>query len=54
MTDRKTWKTGLSFGMVTEEKLMKAAAAGLDLVEINGIDDPANWEKVPEWERPPE
>lgn len=51
MTDRKMWKTGLSFGMVTEEKLMKAAADGLDLVEINGIDDPANWEKVPEWEK---
>ncbi len=51
MTDRKMWKTGLSFGMVTEEKLMKAAADGLDLVEISGIDDPANWEKIPEWEK---
>ena len=51
MTDRKMWKTGLSFGTVTEEKLMKAAADGLDLVEISGIDDPANWEKVPEWEK---
>ena len=50
MTDRKMWKTGLSFGMLTEEKLKKAAIAGLDLVEISGIDDPANWEKVPEWE----
>ncbi len=44
------WKTGLSFGILTEEKLERAAAAGLNLVEISGIDDPANWEKVPEWE----
>lgn len=51
MTDRKMWKTGLSFGVVTEAKLMKAAADGLDLVEITGIDDPANWEKIPEWEK---
>ncbi len=50
MTDRKMWKTGLSFGILTEEKLKNAAIAGLDLVEISGIDDPANWEKVPEWE----
>ena len=50
MSDRKMWKTGLSFGMVTEAKLMKAAGCGLDLVEINGIDDPENWSKIPEWE----
>ncbi|MBO5221501.1 MAG: sugar phosphate isomerase/epimerase [Clostridia bacterium] len=51
MTDRKMWKTGLSFGAVSEAKLKKAAIDGLDLVEINGIDDPANWEKVPQWEK---
>ncbi len=51
MTDRKTWKTGLSIGMVSEEALKKAADAKLDLVEISGIDDPANWEKIPEWEK---
>lgn len=51
MTDRKMWKTGLSFGLLTEEKLEKAAAVvGLDMVEISGIDDPSNWGKVPEWE----
>jgi len=51
MTDRKMWKTGLSFGAVSEAKLKKAAIDGLDLVEINGIDDPANWEKIPQWEK---
>ena len=51
MTDRRMWKTGLSFGAVSEEKLYKAAVAGLDLVEISDIDDPANWSKIPEWEK---
>jgi len=51
MTDRKMWKTGLSFGAVSEQKLYIAAVAGLDLVEISGIDDPANWSKIPEWEK---
>lgn len=51
MTDRKTWKTGFSFGAVSEEKLNRAARAGLDLVEINGVDDPENWDKIPQWER---
>lgn len=50
MTDRKMWKTGLSIGRVSEDALRRAAQAGLDLVEISCIDDPANWEKVPEWE----
>ena len=49
MTDRKMWKTGLSIGRVSEDALRRAAQAGLDLVEISCIDDPANWEKVPEW-----
>ncbi len=51
MTDRKQWKTGLSIGCVSEEALERAAAAKLDLVEICAIDDPANWEKIPEWEK---
>ena len=53
MTDRKQWKTGLSIGRLSEESLQRAAAAGLDLVEISCIkdDDPANWELVPEWEK---
>lgn len=51
MTDRKMWKTGLSFGAVSLAKLQRAARAGLNLVEINGIDDPENWSKVPQWEQ---
>ena len=51
MTDRKIWKTGLSFGIVTEEKLYRAAAAGLDLVETNGVEDPSDWAKIPQWEK---
>lgn len=53
MTDRKLWKTGLSIGRVSEASLERAAAAGLDLVEISCIqdDDFSNWEKVPQWEK---
>ena len=51
MTDRKMWKSGLSIGQISEKALENAAAAGLDLVEISGIDDVANWEKIPEWEK---
>lgn len=51
MTDRKTWKTGLSIGILSEEALHNAAKAGLDLVEINGIDDVRHWKEVPRWEQ---
>ena len=51
MTDRKAWKTGLSIGCISHQAMKDAAAAGLDLVEINAIDDSANWEKIPQWEK---
>ncbi|MBO5213399.1 MAG: sugar phosphate isomerase/epimerase [Clostridia bacterium] len=52
MTDRKLWKTGISIRTLSEAEMKKVADAGLDLMEIHGnIDDPANWEKVPEWEK---
>ena len=51
MTDRKQWKSGLSIGTLSENALRRAAVAGLDLVEVSGIDDPANWANVPAWEK---
>lgn len=51
MTNRKLWQTGFSIGTVSESALDRAASAGLDLVEICGIDDSDNWKKIPEWSK---
>ncbi|MBQ9544036.1 MAG: hypothetical protein IJV00_02780, partial [Clostridia bacterium] len=51
MTDRRNWKTGFSVGLVGEEYLKKAAEAGIDVVEIFGVDGPNEiWEKLPLWQ----
>lgn len=52
MTDRKSWRTGLSIGPVSEEKLKRASLAGIELVEVSGIEGEAgDWKKIPAWSR---
>lgn len=50
MSDRREWKVGLSCGAVSPAKLKKAAAARLDCIEINGIEEGMYWKDLPAWE----
>ena len=51
MTDRRSWKTGLSVGTLSEAALEKAAAAGIEVVEFSGIEEGADWKKAPAWSK---
>lgn len=56
MTDRNAWKTGLSIGLVGRAALEKAADAGLDLVEIFGVDGDRHtedgiWKSLAGWSK---
>ncbi len=42
-------KAGLSIGLVTEERLERCAAAGLDVVEFSAVADDSQWELIPCW-----
>ena len=50
MSNRREWKTGLSCGAVSPAKLRRAAAAKIDCIEINGIEEGMYWKDVPAWE----
>lgn len=49
MTDRKQWKTGLSIGHLSPKALERLAKAGVQVVEIHGLEEDSLWHEVPRW-----
>lgn len=50
MTNHNHWKTGLSFGPMSQESMEHAAEAGIQAVETSW-NDKIDWKKVPQWEK---